>query len=460
MLASVLNGTELACLDLSNTALDCKRLKMIVNGLEGTSITTLNLSSNKIGVEGLKCLGGVLKNTSITAIDISENKLNYDCIDVFAPYLVGSNITSLNLSSNKVGDDGVNCLANILKNQDTHIESIDLGFNFLFDLQTLADCLPNTRIKSLCLKGNYQSNFQRSAVFQHFSKQLTKITSINLSKCNLSCDDLKLFASGLALSNNTSLKSLILSQSEIDPDGIITLLGILKRHEITHLDISYSCGKQTCSQLLACLNQTSVESLNFEGNEMDYQSLGEGLVNSRINSIYLGYHQLPYKLTSDVRCANFFASLKFNSSITSLKLDCICYADSAIKELVSVLEFTSITSLSLLSLGEFSSECNTLTDLILRLPATKITSLNLNGSKICGNIFYLASVLELTGITSLDLSDCTIFEGNHISEVQNKIDSNDDGSLNLRNRCLCFFSVCYLARQLCQGKFKKLNPVR
>ncbi|XP_039281503.1 uncharacterized protein LOC120350782 isoform X2 [Nilaparvata lugens] len=453
-LASVLNDTELTSIDLSNTALDCERLKMLVNGLVGTTITSLNLSSNKIGVEGLKYLGGVLKNTAITTIDLSGNMLSHECIEVFAPYLVGSNITSLNLRSNQIGDDGVKCLAHALTNKETNIESIDLGSNDLFDLQTLAICLLNTRITSLSLSGNYRFISNSPNAFEDFCKQLTNITSIDLSKCNLRCNHLKLLSSGLADSNNTSLKSLNLSQNGIEVDGISSLVDILKKHRIAYLDISNNFGEQVglCSKLLACLNQTNVESLKLEGNMMDFKSLGDGLVGSSLTSIHLG--DCTHRFSSYQKCAHSFASLKLNSNITSLTLDCSgCHKDTDFEELVSVLEYTSITSLSL---RKFPSQCNRLTNLLLHLPDTKITSLILNGSTICGNIFYLASVLQFTSITSLDLSDCAIFEGNHISEVQNKIDSNND-SLILRNRDLCFFSVCYLARQLCRTKFNKLN---
>ncbi|XP_022193487.2 uncharacterized protein LOC111051306 [Nilaparvata lugens] len=444
-LASVLKSTNITSIDLSENLLDCKRLKIFVEGLEGTKITSLNLSSNKIGVDGLTCLGAVLKNTNIITIDLSRNGLNCDCLKAFAPHLVNTNVTSLNLRTNQIGIDGVKSLAHVLK--DTLIETIDLGENILSyeSVNVLANCLLDKKIKSLCLRGN-DLDIDRLNCLTSVLKQ-SIITSLDVGKCNLQSDSVKLLAPELVGSH---IQSLNLSHNYIGVDGINSLADILNDTDITSLDLSHNGVENIniCLKIFACLNarDSKIDYLRMGENKIDYEYLANILKDCNFTSIDLD------STTNNIGLEKFTSNLDI-SNISSLNLSGN-HCGETLQKLASVLKFTSITSLNL---AKYYLPCNSLTDLLLCLPDTKITSLNLSENNICGNIFYLASVLKYTKITSIDLSGCGIGEDyDEINMVQMLIDSSDT-SLDLRYKCLCYFSICYLASQLRHTRIMYLN---
>ena len=153
-----------------------------------------------------------------------------------------------------------------------------------------------------------------SYVVQFLLPQLLKIrtiTWINIYSTKVTKDNII----SSQLSNNTTLKRLVITDGSINDDGVITLVQSLKYNKsITYLYLSYnpditSASAQSLAELL--LHNNTLEDLSLEGTNIDTNGvlvLVETLkTNKRLRRLWLDKqheqtcHSLPYYTTIEHR---------------------------------------------------------------------------------------------------------------------------------------------------------------
>ncbi|XP_022187595.1 uncharacterized protein LOC111046378 isoform X1 [Nilaparvata lugens] len=435
LLTQLLENTHVNSLHIDDEIL---RLDSFID----TKIVSLSVRECEELTKRLNWLENTLKDSQISSIDLSKCKIDCKSMARIASILVGTSITSLNLSANEIGVVGMNLLVDVLKS--TPIHSLDLSGNDLNcdSIIVLASCLEDTKITFLDLRNNQIGNEGLNCLARNLRH--TQITSIGL---DVNCDGLQIFAPYLM---STNITSLLLNDDNLGNYGLVCLEDVLKNTQVTSIEFT-SCNMncerlQIFSQFLTSGNITS---LNLKGSCLGIDGM-HCLVNilksTRISSIDLGDN----KLNSE--SLKIFLSCLVDTKITALSLSGNLLGCEGTKYLISVLKDTRITALDLknCNLG-----CNLLMNFVMCLPETEIRSLDLSGNTICCNIFYLASVLSNTEITSLCLSNFKSHDYNPVHLFRNL--RRYGTSLRINNKKLCLLSLCYLGRSLGRTKITSLQ---
>ncbi|XP_039286528.1 uncharacterized protein LOC120351873 isoform X1 [Nilaparvata lugens] len=459
-LADVLKDTQITTLDLSDNCLKCDSLMILAPCLVNTKIISLSLQNNiLIGINGLNCLAAVLKDTQITSLDISLIELNSEFIKTLTLSLVDTKITTLKFSSNYLCSDGLKYLSQFLK--DTQITSIDVS-NFGSEDNTAVsmffNSLVGTKIISLSLTYCHE-NMPTLDSLANVLKD-TPLTSLKISVTSPMIDDddnnwMSSVAQCLADSNITSLYLDGLSGSDIK-----CLAEVLMSTKTTSIDIrGIEHHHDSLKLLKVCLLNANITHLcwkcdsiilsdDLENTDNTYEnSFGKLLQNSQVTSIDLSDNDM---YGGSMR---LLAPSMVYSKLSSLNLSNNCLGPDGIQSLVSVLGSTQITSLSL---ARNYLDCDSIMNLVMSLPKTKITFLNISINTICCSAFYLASVLEKTKLTSLDLSN-GYFCGDNAHLNVSKSSHFSDNSLNLSGFRLCSFKIFSLCKQLSVVNITSLN---
>ncbi|XP_022206354.2 uncharacterized protein LOC111062968 [Nilaparvata lugens] len=313
-LSSILKDTQITSLYLDNIGMGNESLTFLASCLINTKISSISLSNNSFhDDDGIISLSRVLKNTELTSINYSWNSITDNGLRILAYCLIGSKVSSLNLSSlyHKIEDKSLTYLASCLK--DCEITNLNLSKN-IFECKKLNDfvlCLPDTKLISLDIGGNYiccntyylafilkntkikhlnlSSNIPHcndpkkiipglkcsdaildaskkpvcSIVFNYLSKALkeTEIIYMNLSSIKMNIDDLKYLSQGLF---GSQVSCIDLSHNQIKCNGVYHLANVLRHSKISSLNLS---NNEICFKGMKYLVE------GFQGSEIEFLNL-------------------------------------------------------------------------------------------------------------------------------------------------------------------------------------------
>lgn len=198
-------GQALARTLASNSTLTSLALSL---GLEGSRIgealsknstlTRLDLTQNSIGKPGLQALArGIVKQHVLTDLCLRRNLIYTPCVSVLSRLIRSSALTSLDLGVNKIGSAGVPMLSSALAASAT-LQKLNLDNNQL-----------GSGIELLC-----------AALRDHPS-----LTDLSLSMNDIKDRGATLV--GAMLEGATRLRSLVLDDNIIEPNGLVGLMAAL-----------------------------------------------------------------------------------------------------------------------------------------------------------------------------------------------------------------------------------------
>ncbi|WP_133136033.1 hypothetical protein [Legionella rowbothamii] len=164
-LAETLRGTQVRDLNVAYNNIGPPGAKDVGIALQGTQVYALNVANNNIGPQGAKDLGLTLKRTQINVLDASCNSLHYYGAIVLVLTLRDTQVHTLSLRGNNIGKrladepqdmqlrhfnlarGGARQLGEAL--QRTLVHTLDVGHNFIDDLERLARQLKDTHVHTL-----------------------------------------------------------------------------------------------------------------------------------------------------------------------------------------------------------------------------------------------------------------------------------------------------------------------
>ena len=165
----IANNTHLKTLDLDGSRLTDERMGISFSELDKSSLSELDIRNNPFGISGTRSMIPFLENSPyLSVINISDNN-NFDsrCLKMLVPTLHGRqnielffrscnitdisaldtpalfNLKSLALENNNIGKEGCITLANILQQEGSKLEYLDLDNTSIDDegAEILAEAL-------------------------------------------------------------------------------------------------------------------------------------------------------------------------------------------------------------------------------------------------------------------------------------------------------------------------------
>ncbi|XP_059818026.1 NACHT, LRR and PYD domains-containing protein 12-like [Hypanus sabinus] len=334
-------------LDLGNCHIQCEGIQRLGPGLH--KCQELRLGENELGDSGVKLVSVALRNPEckIQILWLWDVGLTDSGVEDFASALsTNPSLTELDMSENKLGDSGVKLVSVALRNPECKIQKLGLIDVGLTDsgADDLASTLStNPSLTELNLSGNKLGDSGVKLVSAALRNPECKIQRLWLIDVGLTDSGVEDLAS--ALSTNTSLMELDMSENELGDAGVKIVSAALRNPEckiqklrLTRVSLSDSGAEDLVSALST---NPSLMELNLSGNELG--DSGVKLVSAALRN---------------PEC-----------KIQKLWLDKVGLTDSGTEELVSAL--STNPSLTVLNLG-----LNSLTDrsvsalyrLILTLP--------------------------------------------------------------------------------------------
>ena len=202
----------------------------------------------------------IYRNSSIHQIEI----IAIDISDEFGGSLIEGlqghpSLKRLEIEFGRLGSIGCTAVGKVLAHTNSNLEDIRLSNCYLDDegLAIVCDALlGNTKMKSLCLKGNTQitsSGWRAlSTVLQHPD---CKLTNLDLGWTDIDDEGSNILGSALSVS---SMKALDLSNAKISSLGWRTLLNELSQTSIEKLHLFHNCVSDASLASLANISTLKV----------------------------------------------------------------------------------------------------------------------------------------------------------------------------------------------------------
>ena len=400
-------------LDISHNNLQTSGAAKIFQGITHIStLTKLNIAHNMIDDEATKCILDILStNSKLKELKLNHNNLvisdltkcsftNLQEVDLSCTNLQtavsidGLNVVSLrkcNISGNYITASEANRIANFLSKND-ELKQLDLSCNNLQELGTRY-ILNSIRISNLTKLSI--SNNQVSSDLKHIADVLTlatKLEELDLSYNKLSANHMKHFlyetknvfanliklnvsgnvisdgaaeALADALSENTKLKELDLSDNNLHAEGISKIFNGLRISTLIKLNISHNNVTDKAADDIANFisRNTKLENLNVSHNTLqDSDAKKIFKVNiSKLTTFNISQNNITSKVTDDMA--------EFLSHNTQLKIFDISYNDLqelGYRNIFKVLQnISSFTSLKLSNCNVFNKAADELATVLL-----------------------------------------------------------------------------------------------
>jgi len=210
-------------------SINSEKAKVLAEALKtNRTMTTLEIEDDNIGDEGAKAFAEALKtNNILMTLNLAGNKIGVEGAKAFAEALKNNNkLMTLNLGNNTIGDEGATALVN------TKLTELYL-YNNHISLEgaiALAEALEENKfLRTLNISGNNQMGFSLNVGIKAFAKALTKnttLTELNLSDNEINDEGGKALAE--ALKTNKTLTTLIILKNFISNEGAIAFAEALK----------------------------------------------------------------------------------------------------------------------------------------------------------------------------------------------------------------------------------------
>lgn len=156
------NNRVIDSLEMRDVQLDGMQLHVLGNFIEGNpNLKELYLKGCVLGADDIDILAGALKknSTSVLArLDLSRNAIGNSTFDKLGQALEVTNcVKRLNLSNNRIGRKGAMSLIELIENERSTLEDLDLSSNLIpaEAMLRLLECLQhNKRLRRLNLQDN------------------------------------------------------------------------------------------------------------------------------------------------------------------------------------------------------------------------------------------------------------------------------------------------------------------
>ncbi|XP_059816755.1 NACHT, LRR and PYD domains-containing protein 12-like isoform X2 [Hypanus sabinus] len=220
-------------LDLGNCHIQCEGIQRLGPGLH--KCQELRLGENELGDSGVKLVSVALRNPEckIQILWLWDVGLTDSGVEDFASALsTNPSLTELDMSENKLGDSGVKLVSAALRNPECKIQRlwlIDVGLSDS-GVEDLASALStNTSLMELDMSENELGDAGVKIVSAALRNPECKIQKLRLTRVSLSDSGAEDLVS--ALSANPSLMELNLSGNELGDSGVKLVSAALRNPE-------------------------------------------------------------------------------------------------------------------------------------------------------------------------------------------------------------------------------------
>ncbi|XP_072893939.1 NACHT, LRR and PYD domains-containing protein 12-like [Hemitrygon akajei] len=375
-------------LDLRSCYLQLEEIQRLGPGLHKCEV--LGLWNNELGDSGVKLVAAALRNPEckIQKLRLNYNGLTASCAKDFASALtVNHSLVVLDLGGNELGDAGVKPLFECLSKPECKIEELCLWALNLTDSCTkdLSSALAtNNSLTGLDLGSNKLSDSGVKQLSVILGKPDCKLQTLGLFKNGLSDSSAEDLAS--VLKTNNSLKELDLGHNELGDSGVKLVSVALRNAEckiqklwLWDVSLTYSGAEDLASALST---NTSLTELDMSENELG--DSGVKLVSAALRNLECKIQTLEMidvGLT-DSGAEDLVSALSTNTSLMELNLSNNELGDSGVKLVSAALRNPEckIQKLGLIDVGLTDSGAEDLASALSTNPL--LTGLDLSENKL------------------------------------------------------------------------------
>ncbi|XP_059815319.1 NACHT, LRR and PYD domains-containing protein 14-like [Hypanus sabinus] len=326
-------------LDLGNCHIQCEGIQRLGPGLH--KCQELRLGENELGDSGVKLVSVALRNPEckIQILWLWDVGLTDSGVEDFASALsTNPSLTELDMSENKLGDSGVKLVSVALRNPECKIQKLGLIDVGLTDsgADDLASALStNPSLTELNLSGNKLGDSGVKLVSAALRNPECKIQRLWLIDVGLTDSGVEDLAS--ALSTNTSLMELDMSENELGDAGVKIVSAALRNPEckiqklrLTRVSLTDSGAEDLVSTLST---NPSLTELNLSGNELG--DSGVKLVSAALRNPECKIQKLQLDKVglTDSGAEDLVSTLSTNPSLTVLNLGLNSLTDRSVPAL-------------------------------------------------------------------------------------------------------------------------------
>ena len=374
-----------------------------------TTLKSFNFSRNHVNEIAMTALAKALeRNTTLTTLTLQDDGITGSGTEILTKALtINTTLTALNLYSNKIGNSGANALANILKNNRTPLNKLNVSKNRIDDagIATLVDALESNTLLSHLNLGENEISSIGIGVLAKAIENNTVLSYLNLYSTRMDCANVSILSK--ALKNNKTLTELNLSFNKLEYSSILELSKNLKDNvKLTNLNLQSNKIDNSSVDALGVLlkSNMTINTLNLSFNNISDSgaiALAEALAeNTGIVKLDLSHNEI-----SNAGIEALAPALKSNAHLTHLNLESNKISDAGVLTLANCLERN--TKLSYLNLGQ-----NKIGDPSIHVLANKLNinttlnTLDLNSNRISDSgVMVIAKALENnSSLINLNLS--------------------------------------------------------
>ena len=393
---------NLQILDLSYTNLQSAGGIRILSKLDVYGLTKFNISGNGLTKHTANNVATVLsKNGELEELDLSYNNLQeFGTINILDSINI-SNLRNLNISNNHITDN-LNLIADILTHASKLVQ-LDLSYNelssesieyTLYKTKNIYTNLMQLNMSGIGIKGNV------AAALAYALSQNTKLNVLNLSDNKLDTQEIRIIFNGL---ESQALIVLNISHNKITDQSADDIAAFLsKSTKMKELDLSYNNLRAPGAIKICKTNLLNLTKLNISHNSITAEAANDIATflsqNTKLQVLNISFNNLQ-----ELGCKNIFQALKEGSHIlSSLKIGHCKIINEAADELTNVLlNNTRLKELDLSYSNLLTSDATRIFDGIkntLNLVAIYVRYIIITSEvadKLAASLIYNASLREL-----------------------------------------------------------------
>lgn len=346
----------------------------------------------------MQALTQFLTRVNVTAFDLSNQLLNDESFNLLLNSLAEINLSELNLANTNMTDVSASTLANLISNGLQNLNNLQIAGNQISDLgiQHISEVLSNSSLLILNVANNPFADLGLQKLAQGIQQSF--VHTLDLSGQKFSANALQVFSD--TLKGNSSLRTLKISNAELESDHISALQVCLKNLEV--LDVSNNfLEDQDIEFLIKQARDNRLNTLYMAGNGLTDQGavfIAEHLPATSLQHLDISGCELTQH--------GFSVLVKVMPGTQLLSFTC---KEARLND-HAVAELTSVFSNQTLLLRSLNLNNNHITHISLMnwlnvLSNTHLRELHLHKNKISNHMAPgLAEALSKTKLTVLDLS--------------------------------------------------------
>ncbi|XP_072891315.1 NACHT, LRR and PYD domains-containing protein 12-like [Hemitrygon akajei] len=342
-------------LDLGNCHVQCEGIQRLGPGLH--KCQELRLGENELGDAGVKIVSAALRNPEckIQKLRLGDVGLTDSGVEDLASALsTNPSLTELDMSENKLGDAGVKLVSAALRNPECKIqklELIDVGLTDSGAEDLVSAVITNTALTELNPSNNKLGDSGVKLVSAALRNPECKMQKLGLRDVGLTDSGAEDLVS--ALSTNTSLTELDMSENELGDAGVKLVSAALRNPEckiqklwLTRVSLTDSGAEDLASALSA---NPSLTELNLSDNKLG--DSGVKLVSAALRNPECKIQKLWLDKVglTDSGAEDLVSALSTNPSLTVLNLGLNSLTDRSVPALCRLI--LTLLSLEWICLG-------------------------------------------------------------------------------------------------------------